>query len=80
MLIFHRFFNDLGGSDSKMLIFHWFFNDFEGVGLENVDFPLVFQWFLGCSLSRRFSAGFLPVPGTDPPYAPGEDSGILFTT
>ena len=34
-------------------VFHRFFKDFGWVGLENVDFPLVFQWFLGCSLSRR---------------------------
>ena len=58
MLIFHWFFNDFGGgSESNMLIFHWFFNDFEGVGVGNVDFPFVFQWFLGCSLSRRISGG-----------------------
>ena len=69
-----------GGSESKILIFHWFFNDFEGVGVGNIDFPLVFQWFLGCSLSRRISKGSVDVHPAHPPYAPGEDSGILFTT
>ena len=34
-------------------VLHRFFNDFGWVGLEHVDFPLVFSWFLGCSLSRR---------------------------
>ena len=40
------------GRESKMLIFHWVFNDFGWGGLEHVDFPLVFQWFWGCFLSR----------------------------
>ena len=66
-----------GGSNSKMLICQWFFNGFEGSGIENVDFSLVCQWFWGGFCGAPV---YVPVPGTDPPHAPGEDSGILFTT
>ena len=66
MLIFPGFSMIFGGSESKMLIFRWFFNDFDGVGVGNVDFPLVFQWFLGCSLSRRISKRSARAPAVRP--------------
>ena len=53
----------LKGPDPKMLIFHEFFNGYGGVGVENVDFPYVFQMFFGVSESKmlifhRFFNGF----------------------
>ncbi len=51
-------------SGSKMLIFHQFSNGFGGVGIDNVDFPLVFQWFWGCRDRQCcFSIGFSMVLG-----------------
>ena len=70
-----------GGSDSKMLICQWFFNGFGGSDSKMLIFhSFVFPSYLRVLWRAGSGGGSWADFGTDPPYAPGDDSGILFIT